>query len=181
MKRLIFTTILISFICFAAFGQASKNVCPEITVSIRNEMAGANEIVFVFAEIGAEVYQYDVTYQWTTANSKILAGQGTKAISVLRNSGDTETVTLEVIGLPKECINSNSESIPAIDPPEAVLIDEFEEIKQGDKKARLDVFLNELQNNPQDKGLIVVSQNKGTMSQLKFYDYYLTAKNLIRL
>ena len=71
----------------------------------------------------------------------------------------TATVEIGGTGLCAECPRTDSESGGIAGFPEAVLVDEFGNLKPDDVKARLDAFFIELQNNPNNQGYII---NYGT-------------------
>ena len=179
MKKTIFSTILIFAFCFAAFAQPDNKPCPQINVSTISESARVNQFVAFIAEVSREIDQYKVKYNWsvdTPENIEIIAGQGTKILIVLRKSDDVTNIFLEIEGLPKNCKNTDGDSIPAIDPPLITQIDEFGKITQGDKKARMDNFFIALNNNPNASGIIVISSDQDSANQLKFYNNYFNLK-----
>jgi len=101
-----------------------------------------------------------VTYTWSVSNGRIVRGQGTSAIEVdtagLDNTNITATVNISKPCSTKTCATTASETgSVAKKVVEAVMIDEFGELKPDDLRARIDAFIVALQNNPGNQGYII--------------------------
>lgn len=102
------------------------------------------------------------SYNWTVSSGSIESGQGTPAVVAGADgvSGGTHVaVNLEITvreGFPL-CQTTFSETVVIADVPEPVMFDEFSDTATcEDGNARLDSYFADLNNNPQDQGVIVV-------------------------
>jgi hypothetical protein len=101
-----------------------------------------------------------ITYNWTVSAGEIISGQGTSSITV-RTPSDrsvsniTATVTLGGLPVGCDCPNTASETAGISPTPEAVLINEFENIPPDQIRAQLDAFFADLQANPDAQGYII--------------------------
>ncbi len=171
MKQIIFTAILIFAFCFAVFAQSNENLCPNLNVS---SFEYQNNIQVFTVEAVKEIGNYNVKYKWTAKAGNIIAGNDTKTVVFLRE-GNQYSVTVEVKGLPKNCDRSETQS-GVFDPPESVMIAQFGKIPSGETKAIMDAFLIELHNDPTAEGLIVISDNKNSINQLKSLNNYIALR-----
>ncbi|HEX8737670.1 MAG TPA: hypothetical protein VF721_20225 [Pyrinomonadaceae bacterium] len=158
MSRIIFITILIFAFCAAAFAQAEKDVCPAIKISIPDYLE-INETAFAVAEAGKEIKKYNVEYVWTVQRGKLLEGQGTRKIKILRETSDQVTITLEIKGLP-DCPNIFSESFGTIDRERFLPFDEFPKLPINTEKERFNNFFKALSIDADKKAIVVFSLDK---------------------
>ncbi|MDQ3712771.1 MAG: hypothetical protein M3388_11220, partial [Acidobacteriota bacterium] len=121
------------------------------------------------------IEKYDVKYKWQVKGGKIISGQNTYQIVFLRDSNEFN-VKFEIDGLPKNCINTSFES-SVIDLPTPRQVDEFGKVSQGDKKARMDNYFVELQNNPTAEGVIKLQNDIDLMTHFKFLTNYIKLRN----
>ena len=164
--------ILIFTFCFAVFAQANENVCPSIDLL---SASYSNGIEVYTVKLGNGIEKYNVGYKWQAKGGKIISGQNTYQVAFLRDSSETD-IKIEVDGLPKNCANTYSES-SVIDYVLPLRIDEFGKISQGDKKARMDNFFVELQNNPAAEGVIKLQDDNDLMTHLRFLSNYIKVRN----
>jgi hypothetical protein len=150
MKSFFVSTILVLTFCVGAFAQTSEtSPCPTINLTGPWEVTKLDEPIIFRAEVSQEVHNFNAKYNWSVSSGEIIEGQGTLTIKVLRKElGKYITAALEVTGLPKECVNSASETEPTCSCPDFRKIDEFSISASRIDKARLDNLLIELQNNP---------------------------------
>ncbi len=102
-----------------------------------------------------------ITYNWSVDRGTITSGQGTPSITVSTTRDDantTVTATVQVggTGVCPECPTSATETGGVAPAPEASLIDEFGRLPNDDIRGRLDSFFNELSNNPNNQGYIII-------------------------
>ena len=108
----------------------------------------------------------NVTYNWTVTNGNIISGQGTPSI-VVGGTDPNETITANVTaktGDCDECVRSGSDTGVVAGRPTPDLIDDFGKLPDNDVRNRLDLFFNQLQNNPTARGYIV---NSGTDREVR--------------
>ena len=151
MKSFFASTILVLTFCGGTFAQTNEtSPCPTISVMGSSEIPTPDEPITFTAEVSKEAEKFKIKYKWTVTNGEIIEGQGTNVIKVLRNGmfGKSLLAEIEVIGLPKNCVNVASETAAIVCPPNSRLIDEFSESISQIDKARLDNLIIEIQNNP---------------------------------
>jgi hypothetical protein len=160
MKQLIFTLISILVFSFSAFAQAE--VCPKIEVTgggVVQPEAPMNFSVVLKSEVELSAFKY----KWKISAGTITKGQNSSSITVDTTGladGTAVTATVEIKGLPENCLNTASESgavygIVDIFP----LIDEFGNLPRNEMRARIDAFFLTLGSSPKDQAYIV---NYGT-------------------
>ena len=105
-------------------------------------------------------------FKWSVSAGTIIKGQGSDEITVdiAGLSGLTVTVTVELVGAPLACKASASRTTEVPIPPFrcAMAFDEYGDLKFEDEKARLDNFAIQLFNDPQFRGLIMMSAGQRT-------------------
>jgi hypothetical protein len=97
------------------------------------------------------------TYNWEVDNGEIISGQGTNTITVQTTATMTGnvTATLSTTGDCPECARTAT-AIGSFDTPITfVEVDEFGPLSPDEVRARLDGFFADLQNNPNDQGVII--------------------------
>jgi hypothetical protein len=136
--------------------------CP--TVSVQGPAGIANPgdtMTFTASVVGGS--QQSVTYNWTVSDGTIESGQGTPSITVrvpTNTSGGNITATVDVGGTECSCTGLTQSATGSYGgKPEAVKINEFGQLPNDQIRAQLDIFFQELQNNPSDQGYII---NYGT-------------------
>ena len=136
------------------------DVCP--TISIYGPLSPVEEghdMTFTASVTGGS----PDAYNWTVSAGTIVSGQGTPTIVVQTGpamSGMSVTATLEVANADWmiECTRTASETGFVVGNHSARLVDEFRTAGSNCEEgfARLDAFLIELQNNPNDQGVIIL-------------------------
>lgn len=151
MKRF-FNLILFSLL-FTNFlyAQSARPSCPTISVEGPNRTSRPGEKIPFKVVIGKEFDSTNLKYLWSVSNGEITQGQGTTSISV-ENTKDSYTVTVEVTGLPGDCIRIASESAFYDLSPQPVIIADYWKIKFSEEKGKLDVFSKALQADPYSIG-----------------------------
>ncbi|HXH69690.1 MAG TPA: hypothetical protein VNI60_05000 [Pyrinomonadaceae bacterium] len=129
-------------------------VCADVSITGPSGLIKAGETMTFTANVsGGNV----ATYNWSVDNGEIISGQGTNTITVQTTATTTGnvTATLNTTGDCPECARTvtgiGSISAPII----FVQVDEFGPLSNDDVRNRLDSFFVELQNNPNDQGVII--------------------------
>lgn len=173
MKKFLYALIFILLVCSISFAQTEKDTkkveCPDLEVTGPATLiqSGENQ-KFTISLSGKDFDEEKIKIKWSVDKGTIVSGQGTKTVSVsVIDAENTITVSVEVtIG---ECHLSGSESGITSCAPDPVLIDEFGKINDEDFLARMDAFMVELQNNPNDQGYIInYGSSKNIANREKF-------------
>ena|SRR5687768_9964950 len=149
MLALVFAILVIT--ASPAFSQ-----CPSIAViGPKGLTYPGDDVEFRAALVGA---RSGLRFEWSVKGGTITRGGGTPQITVAtdRNAGVSYVdAGVTVQGFPEGCKNvaSNTARVaPAgVDP---VLIDEYGKLPKNDERGRLDTFLSELADNPNNIGLV---------------------------
>lgn len=181
MKSVLISLIFVLSFCVAAFSQTNENSpCPTISVRGQAGIPEPNEPVTFVASIGEENKEFDLKYNWTVSSGEIIEGQGTLTVKILQKDlGESFTATLEVIGLPKRCRNTVSETTYINIVLDPVQFDQFSISISRIDKARLENLGIEINKNPSAKAYIIehfekkvsreaiARKNKATVNYLK--------------
>lgn len=111
MKKILVSMIFVLLFYFSAFAQSENARCPSVTVTGPSSVIQLDEAMFFAASVGSDEKNYSVKYKWTVDKGTIINGQGTRTIQVSTEglSDTTVTATFEIEGLPKDCVNKDSE------------------------------------------------------------------------
>jgi len=128
-------------------------VCADVSITGPSGLITAGEtMTFTANTSGGNVG----TYTWSVDNGEIISGQGTNTITVQTTAGQTGnvTATLDTTGDCPECAQTDT-AVGSIETPAVpVQVDEFGPLSNDDVRNRLDAYFVELQNNPNDQGVI---------------------------
>lgn len=164
MSRLsltIFTTLLLAV---SALGQTAPSDCPKL------EVIGPQGITvpgdnMTFRAVVSPV-DPKLEYSWTISKSErsslggvIVSGQGTPAIVASTDRTldvQSITATVEVDGLPQGCerVAHETAGIASSRVGHVYPLDEFGDLPRNDQRGRLDLFLHELRQNPNNRGFV---------------------------
>jgi hypothetical protein len=132
--------------------------CPQISVTGPSSTVQPGERMTFTANVSGGS-QPSVTYTWSVSQGTIVEGQGTPSITVDTTglSDTTITATVNVGGTDPacECPADASDTGVVAGLPQAIPVDEFEQLANDDVRQRLDNFFLELQNNPDSTGYII--------------------------
>ncbi|HUR96749.1 MAG TPA: hypothetical protein VMZ26_01655 [Pyrinomonadaceae bacterium] len=158
---------LLLLIFFAAgstvFGQGAHYTYP-FAVECPDEVvvAGGSAVVAAKFENGYTGERYAPTYSWSVSQGTILSGQGTPTVTVEIGRDDSGTLVVSLDRVFKEAhfpgvqqsANCSIAIAPILQPK---MFDEFPTAGKNCEEgfARLDAFLTEIDNNPNDAALIV--------------------------
>jgi hypothetical protein len=163
MKTLLFISILVFFSSFSVLSQTDETSnCPIINLLGPAGIVAPNETATYLVTLDMKGQELKLEYIWSISESEILQGQGTKSISVKQPLSQSLTVTIEIKGFPEGCSNTFSENAIYDPSPVSEKIDEFPMQTARIDKARIDNFLNELQNDPNAQGYIIEKFKKIT-------------------
>ncbi|MBA3634045.1 MAG: hypothetical protein H0W58_14730 [Acidobacteria bacterium] len=169
MKSVSTFSILVLAFCIGTLAQTNEtSSCPTISVTGPAEIPKPNEPVILIASIGEGAEKFNPQYKWTVRGGQIVEGQGTLILNVLQNnSGESLSATIEVIGLPKQCGNTATESLMCITPaPRPIQIDEISEPISQIDKARIDKIITALEDEPNAQLYVIAGFRKDTPQRL---------------
>lgn len=163
MKNLLCVSIFILALSLSAFSQTTENSnCPTISILGPAGIVAPNNPATYVVKIERKGKELKLEYIWSVNAGEILEGQGTESL-VVKQPDAILIVTVEIKGLPEGCESFSSETSCYLRPSEAeMIIDEFSIASTRIDKARIDYFLTELQNNPNDQGYIIEKFKKNT-------------------
>ena len=157
MKQLIFISILILTCCLSTFAQANS-VCPKIEINAPFDLIREGEKMKFSVSISNSA-KFKLGYNWKISRGKIIDGQGKSFITIdTKDLGDVEiNATVEITGLPANCINKFSQvgnvfkEKPLVTEP----IDSYGKELSGDaESARLVNMILSLRQDTKAKGFI---------------------------
>ena len=162
MKKVLSAIIFVFLFCLSTFAQNESSQCPSITILGPSEIVQPHEILFFTATISGEVKNYNTKYKWTVDKGTIIEGQGTTVIRVSTEglSDTTVTATFEIVGLPKDCVNIDSETGVVAPVLSWEPLDRYDKISFPDELVRFDSFLVELYRNSNYEGLVWITTDK---------------------
>jgi hypothetical protein len=131
-------------------------VCAEVSVTGPTGLVRPGETMTFTANVsGGDV----ATYNWSVDNGEIISGQGTNTITVETTAGQTGNVTATLnttsTGDCPDCARTATAIGSFETPITFVEVDTFGPLSADEVRARLDGFFAELQNNPNDQGVII--------------------------
>jgi len=178
MKQTVFTAILIIVFCIAAFAQTNENPRPNITISSSDTLTNEYRILIFSAGFDRQIENNNFKYKWIIKGGKILAGEETKTVAVLREYPGEGTVSVDIDGLAKNCNSRISKEffIPYFDPPTSMQVDEYDKTTESEEKERIDSFFVALDNDPTAQGIIKIRLHEKLTLRLKFLSDYMNRK-----
>lgn len=183
MKKILSTIIFVLLFCLSGFAQNTNSQCPTITILGPSSVVQPDEIMFFTATINGEVKNYKTKYKWTVDKGTIIEGQGTTVIRVSTEglSDTTVTANFEIEGLPKDCINNDSETGVIVGLPIGEPYDTYGKLSIYDELARFDSFLLAIYGNGSEYyGFIVIYIKEKEISALTKKRLKMLAENLDR-
>jgi hypothetical protein len=129
--------------------------CPTISVTGPAGIAMPGTTVYFRAAIDGDSISY-TRLRWTVSDGTILSGQNALTLGVRMPKLPPVTATILVAGLPKDCWNSASDRYDFAVDPGPILIDEFGWLANDAIRRRLNKFVAELQENPNNQGYIIL-------------------------
>lgn len=164
MKQIISAAILIVVFCLPIFAQANENLCPKISIVTPKESISRGESVDFLVNVGANIEKLNVSYEWTISAGRIVKGQGTSKIEFVVDDTDTANVyvAVEIIGLPKGCADSSTETVPVTPHVDIEPLDSYGNLSRNDETARLQNFFYNLSQEKSWEGVIILQFDKKT-------------------
>lgn len=131
--------------------------CPTISVSGPADVPEPNKPITFIASISEEGKKFNLKYNWSVSGGEIVEGQVTLILKVLQKNDSEENLTaaVEISGLPKNCVNTASETDAIICFPSLIVVDEFSTSEFQTDKIRLDNLAEEIQKNPNAQAFII--------------------------
>lgn len=157
MKHLTLTILFILSLVFSAFSQSQ---CPKITMTTSDSLIKIGDSLTFSVNVEG-IESQKLKFVWTTSNGTIVNGQETAKIIVATTpdmAGMTITATVEITGLPQDCLNiasffgSIEKGLPACVLP--VKLDEIYKSSWQDEKRRIQNAAYQLQKT-KDFGIVV--------------------------
>ena len=143
--------------------------CPVISVACALKRCEGSPFHFM-AETRDALPRQRLSYRWSVSSGAIVSGQGTRSIKVVASEWTGLTASLNVIGLPPQCANTASMSMPPREHvPTAELFYQFGIAPFARVKPRLDSFANELLNQPGAMAYILFNGERGAAESAKKY------------
>src|SRR5258708_4700425 len=107
MKYILFLQLLLVISSAMVIGQTTAARCPEISVEVVPEVPLLKGETMTFTAIVKAVQNVKfLKFHWLISSGKIIGGQGTNKIRVVSTqTGDGITATVEIKGMPDDCIN----------------------------------------------------------------------------
>ena len=149
--------------------------CPTVSVYRPAGTRQPGEMVPFTVQINPKELFFELKYRWTTTDGDIVTGQGTQSIEIKWLQKSTITATVEVIGLPKECGATASETVHWDPPPEAVRVGMIYSLETEKFEKLLKEFSDGLASNPSNQGYIFI----GSKPDSKENDLVTREKKLI--
>lgn len=94
--------------------------CPTISISGPTGIVQPNVAARYTASVDTKGQQFDLKYFWNVTAGKITGGQGTASIEVVQTERESQTVVVEINGLPRRCPDTESLSFSIAPQPEPV-------------------------------------------------------------
>jgi len=144
--------------------QSPKTECPTITVDCPTSCYKSGHPFTVTANVTGVDPKLSLSYEWSVTNGTITSGQGTPSINVtLADECQLITATVEVKGLDASCQNtaSCSSATDCCWPLVSRRFDKYGDLAFVDEKKRLDYFAEQLKNEPESQGYILVYGKRG--------------------
>jgi hypothetical protein len=172
----------------------AQDRCPRVFVSCVDTNGCEQPYSFLASVTNADPTQ-KISFEWSVFNGRIIAGQGTSVIKVVRNQVTrtfnrngklvTEvqdqgslTASVKLVGASPDC-KDIAASLTFVDEsglvPPVVLVEEFGNISMNDVKMRLDSFASRLRNAPGAMGYII---SDGKWSKAKRAIEHLATKGI---
>lgn len=160
MRKVAIAVISVLIFSTSVLAQTESVICPSISVD-GPEMSVPAGVPVTFTAVVINTEKYNIKYEWSVDEGEIIEGQGTAKIKV-RTGVEPTRATVAIIGLPSGCEYTASDTTVSYCSIPPVLLDEYSIKNNQIDKERLDLFLNELQNDPGVTGMIVETFKKNT-------------------
>lgn len=172
MKRFTFRSVIV--ILLSAFGAPlfapplASQQCPSIEVKCPSYPQEADGPITFSANVNGAPSNAKLIYIWEVSSGRIESGQGTTEIVVdtTGTGGQTPTATLKVRGLDAACGTTASCSAPPFDPPISRKFDQYDELSRDEERKRLEMFGEQLGNEPGSQGYIISYAGRGISLKL---------------
>lgn len=160
MKSIVAFSILVFAFLSGVEAQTDKNLrCPVISITHPSKITMPGETMIFSAKL--ENFDSEkLIFNWTTSGGDIVEGQGTPIIKILatpETGGQYIGVTVEVKGLPENCVNTFSERTEiGLGNADPIALDEYKNISLKDVKIRLSAIAYALRKEKNDTAYFIV-------------------------
>jgi hypothetical protein len=132
--------------------------CPSVSITPSAYPSSGEPMQF---DVAYRVKDSDIkpTFSWEVLNGEITKGQGSATVTIEPSKGNAEDLVVKVraVGFSIFCDESSTSDLVTIPPKlEAFVLSGFGEVTQGVIRAHLDGFMNELRENPDFEGNIII-------------------------
>jgi hypothetical protein len=169
---------LVLFCNFSVLSQEPSNSCAaeiEIQSGTGFVVDTGKEGIYI-AQLRTSLENRTVTYKWSVNGGKILDGQDTNRIKLLREN-DLLYLFVEARISPDGCVIQTTYG-HNIDRTTPILIKEYDYIEPDEEKGFLDGFFSRLMVTPDSRGTIYLRDDKNLKLRLKFLLNYMQQKKI---
>ena len=161
----------LALVCFALLSlsmrtpqQSPATQCPTITIDCPTSCYKPGQPFTVTANVAGIDASKSLSYVWSVSSGTVTSGQGTSSITITQSDNClTMTATVEVKGLDASCQStaSCSTNTDCCWLPQSRRFDKYGDLVFADEKKRLDHFAEQLKNEPESQGHIMVYGKRG--------------------
>jgi hypothetical protein len=179
MNRDVFILILFLFCHFDVSSQETVDPCTSrIEISSDPQFVDTGEVGVYTAEFAGDMQNRTARYEWSARGGKIIAGQGTSGVKLLRQS-DSLNVSVEIRIGPENCVKSGTIG-SIVDGFYPEIINRYGYISPIKERAGLDDFFKRLAAEPNHLGVIFVTDDKGLKPRLRFLIAHIESRKFDR-
>jgi hypothetical protein len=159
MKRFLLIISFLTIATLSSLAQTDQRFCPKIVVTGPPGITNPGEKMEFRVSVSG-IFA-GLRYEWTVSHGEIVEGQGTLSITISGLSKDETGTNVEAkvkVGpMPNGCETTASEMAAVAGLPTSCPGQQWGKIKPNEERAQYDSFFAELENNPTDKGFILLS------------------------
>lgn len=170
MRKSCFSLIITTFFFASVFAQSNQTLpCPNIEVIGPASVVAPGDTATFTANITTE---NSISYVWTVSAGTIIEGQNSPVIRVATTpemANSDATATVEIKGLPDNCIKTASETLSLVSCRLPIELDDYEKISFKEEKERLKNVAANLINQPDTSAYIRIYFPSNQKMQQKNY------------
>lgn len=171
----------------SAPSQSPSASCLTVEIDCPTDCYKPDKPFTVTARVTGADPKKELSYNWTISRGVISSGQGTSSITITEETAcEIMTATVEVTGLDADCPNTVSctsvtECCMVVSRP----FDKYGDLAFADEKKRLDYFAEQLKNDPDAQGYIMVYGKRGARAgeaqarAIRAKDYLVTKGGIV--
>lgn len=165
MRQIFIILIFNLVISVSVFGQNTTTPCPTAEIISPNSVTEPGETITFAIKISGETENSKLKYEWSVSAGTIFEGQYTSTIKVATTSdlsGAKIIVTAKIQDSANNCVTeANDEILMATVPSCGLSYGNYGKISWNEERAWLGNFAIELLNNPESRGHIWLTAEKG--------------------